>query len=339
MTVTFGVIAYNEHRYLPDLLEDLLKQTYSRSLIEVILVDGNSTDDTLNIMKAFQQKYKDVFLDIKVLDNPKRNQPAGWNVVLKNSTSDILLRIDAHARLPENFVEKNVECINRGEYVCGGPRENIIDENSPWKQMLLAAEQSMFGSGIASYRQDTEKKKYVKSVFHGAYRKEVVDKVGFFNEKLKRTEDNEYHYRVRKNGYKICYDPEIKSYYQTRNSLKGMVKQKYLNGYWIGKTLLCCPKCISVFHLVPFAFVLSVFFTTILAVVGIWWPLIALWGAYGIVNIGMTVGAFRQNFRFVYVAIPMVFLLLHVNYGVGTALGIIAAIPESLYAKIGENRG
>ena len=236
------------------------------------------------------------------------------------------MRIDAHARLPEDFIEKNVKCINSGEKVCGGPRENIIDEKTPWKEMLLNAEKSMFGSGFASYRQDSSEKKYVKSVFHGAYTKEVIDKVGLFNENLIRTEDNEYHYRVGKAGYQICYDPSIKSYYQTRNSLKGMLKQKYQNGLWIGRTLYVCPGCVSLFHLVPFAFVIAIIITAILAFIGIGWPAIALWIAYGAFNLMITVMTLinvKKN-KALCIMLPIVFLLLHLCYGAGTCIGLIS---------------
>lgn len=321
LTVTFGVIAYNEHRYLPDLLSDLEKQCYPHELIEVILVDGESTDDTLEIMESFKEEHEKDYMAIKVLRNSRKTQPAGWNVVIQNKRSDVLLRIDAHARIPEDFVQENIRCIESGECVCGGPRENIIDEDTPWKRMLLTAEQSLFGAGIASYRQETEKKKYVKSLFHAAYRSEVIDKVGFFNENLIRTEDNEYHYRVLKAGYKICYDPQINSSYQTRNSLKGMIRQKYQNGLWIGKTLFICPECISIFHLVPFAFVLAIIVTLIIGLWGSVWLLEALWILYGIVNIGMTIlSAEWKNPYSIF--LPIVFLLLHVSYGVGTLKGV-----------------
>ena len=324
-TVTFGVIAFNEHRFLPDVLDDLIKQTYPKKLIEVVLVDGDSTDDTWKIMESFQNEYIKEYIDIKLIHNPKRVQPAGWNLVIQNSKADILLRIDAHARLSYDFIENNVKCINTGEYVCGGPRENIIDEDTPWKRMLLDAEQSMFGAGIASYRQETKEKKYVKSLFHGCYRKEVLDKVGLFNEDLIRTEDNEYHYRIREAGYNICYDPSIKSLYQTRNSLEGMIKQKFLNGLWIGRTLFICPKCLSLFHLVPLIFVCIVIVATILLMVGIYWPAISVWCAYGAVNVLMTLTAFLQSKKKSRscIVLPVVFLLLHLSYGLGTLFGIV----------------
>ena len=72
-TATFGVIAYNEQRYLPDLLEDLLRQTYSTLLTEVILVDGDSTDETRQIMERFKNQYDKEYLSIKLLHNSKHS--------------------------------------------------------------------------------------------------------------------------------------------------------------------------------------------------------------------------------------------------------------------------
>lgn len=332
-TVTFGVIAYNEQIYLPDLLEDLLKQTYSKSLTEVILVDGDSTDNTRQIMETFKAQHDKEYLAIKLLHNNKRIQPAGWNVVIQNATAEVIFRIDAHARLPKNFIEKSMECINNGEYVCGGPRENIIDEDTAWKRMLLEAEQSLFGSGIASYRQKTEHRRYVKSLFHGAYRKEVFDKVGLFDEKLVRTEDNEMHYRIREAGYRICYEPTIKSYYQTRNTLRGMLRQKYQNGLWIGKTLFVCPNCISLFHMVPFAFVCAIILSSVLSLFGIKWPALCLWIAYGLANLLMTITAIVgiKNKSLCSLTLPFIFLLLHLSYGIGTMKGVLSMIIKNMF--------
>ncbi|MBR1796579.1 MAG: glycosyltransferase family 2 protein [Clostridiales bacterium] len=325
-TVTFGVIAYNEHRYLPDLLSDLLKQTYPKELIEVILVDGNSTDDTWQIMQDFKEEQDRSYGTIKLLRNPKKIQPAGWNVVINNFTSDVLLRIDAHARIPEDFIEKNIACINSGEYVCGGPRENIIDEDTSWKRMLLSAEQSMFGSGIASYRKGTDKRKYVKSVFHGAYRREVIEKVGLFNEELIRTEDNEYHYRIRETGYQICYDPTIMSYYQTRSSLKGMIRQKFLNGLWIGRTLFVCPGCISLFHLVPAAFVVGIIVCIVFGIMWSWNPMILLGITYSLFLVLSTAVSLIKKRQVMDLILPFVILTVHIVYGAGTMKGSLSMI-------------
>ncbi len=76
----------------------------------------------------------------------------------------------------------------------------------------------------------------MKSMFHAAYRRKVFETIGGFDERLARTEDNEIHYRMRKAGFKLCFDPEIISYQHIRPDLGKMLKQKYANGYWIGLT-------------------------------------------------------------------------------------------------------
>ena len=331
--ITFGVIAYNESKCLPELLEDLVKQSYNAKLIEVILVDGESSDDTWQIMQEFKRNHLADYLDVKVLKNEKRIQPAGWNVVINNMTADVLLRIDAHARLPEDFVERNVERIQSGEDVCGGPRENIIDKATPWKRMLLSAEKSMFGSGFAKYRRLTESVTYVDSVFHGAYTKPVLNKVGMFNEKLVRTEDNEYHYRVREAGYRICFDPTIKSFYQTRSSLRGMIRQKYLNGFWVGKTMRICPKCISLFHFAPMCFVLTLLLVLVLGPIATWAPAIGLGMLYGVFLLVSTIASLIETHNIADLLLPFVIFVIHIAYGSGTIRGILCSGKEDKESK------
>ena len=150
MKVSIGVVALNEEKTLPSLFEDFKLQTYPHNEIEIILVDGLSTDNTKNVMQEFKENND--FLDVKIFDNPKKIQSAGWNVVIKNFTGDVLVRIDAHSSIPKDFIEKNVKNIESGEDVSGGRRPNIIDEDTAYKKMLLEAESSRFGSGIAPFR-------------------------------------------------------------------------------------------------------------------------------------------------------------------------------------------
>lgn len=320
--VSLCTVAYNEEKILPSLLEDFKKQTYPHNFIEIILVDGNSTDSTLRIMNEFKNENSE-FESVKVENNPKRIQAAGWNKVIETATGDVVIRIDAHSSITEDFVEKNVRNIKAGEDVCGGKRQCIIEDADNWRRMLLKVENSLFGSSVNKCRHSDEKT-YVKTVFHACYKKEVIDKVGKFNEKLLRTEDNEYHYRVGEAGYKIRYDPEILSYQYARSSLKKMIKQKFGNGYWIGLTLGICPGCISLFHLVPLAFVFGIIFTLALLCCNIYFPFIAMWSAYVALTILNTVISIKNEGATVYdVLMPFMFLILHVCYGIGTLIGLI----------------
>lgn len=324
MTVSFIIVAYNEEASINRLFEDIKRQDYSHEKIEVLLVDGNSTDATKELMYKFTKENVD-FMNVVVLDNPKRTLPCGWNIALDAAHGDVILRVDAHASIPSDFISNNIRCLKSGEKICGGYRPNIIDEKTPWKKTLLLAETSMFGSSIAPYRRNN-KKRYVNSIFHGAYCKEVFGKVGKYNEQLNRTEDNEIHYRMRKAGYRICFDPSIISYQYIRNTLKTMLKQKYLNGYWIGKTAKICPKCLSIYHFVPGIFIIGIIITSILAILHIWWCSCFMWGCYWGLAIIMTFVAIlsEREFWWTYLFLPILFFGLHIAYGLGTVNGIFS---------------
>ncbi len=336
MLVSFAIVAYNEENTLPKLLCDLNAQDYPHGKIEVLLIDSASEDSTKDIMLAFAKKKND-FHSVKVLDNPQKLIPCGHNVALDNYTGDALVRLDAHASMPSDFISKNVSVLLSGESACGGRRPNIIDQKTPWKEILLVAEQSMFGSSFAPYR-NGKNKMYTSSLFCGMYRREVYDKVGGYNELLPRSEDNDMTYRIRKAGFKLCYCPDIIFYQHTRNSLPKMLKQKFLNGYWIGKTMGISPKCFSLFHFVPFLFVLGIIFTSVLACLGLPALMYAMWSAYFLLVFSITVLESIKKFRIYNLLLPIIFLLLHLSYGIGTLFGFIV-LPFWIYQiKRGEKK-
>ena len=323
MTVSLCVIALNEANFLPKLLKDLSNQTYPKGKTEIVLVDSGSSDDTKALMNQFAAVNRHEYLGIKVLDNPKRIPAAGWNKVLQVASGDVIVRIDAHAHIPPEFTTKNVANIKCGEFVSGGVRPCISENQTAWGDLLLATKNSLFGSSINISRRGT-KKQYVKTMFHAAYRREVFEAVGGFNENLLRTEDNEMHYRIRQAGYRFCFDPEIISYQYARNSLRKMIKQKYGNGYWIGLTLGVCPGCISPFYLVPFAFLLGILFTTVLALMGYGFLAAVMWSAYGLfVLTGTITSAIYGKANWLLPLMPLLFLVLHISYGIGTLVGLV----------------
>lgn len=331
MNISIGIVAYNEEKNLPKILEDIIKQSYPHKQLEVVLVDSMSEDRTKQIMQNFSEQRADEFLAVQLVDNPGRIQSCGWNQAIDTFTTDVLIRIDAHSSIPADFVERNAAALAEGEFVTGGVRPNIVESDSAWQRVLLTAEGSMFGSSAASFRrgnagsfQDEEKKAYVKSFFHGAYRREVFEKAGGFREDLGRTEDNEFHFRLRQSGFRLCMVPGIISYQMIRPSLGKMCRQKFSNGYWIGLTSGVCPGCLSLYHFVPFAFLCGIIITTILAACS--YPLLAvlMWGMYWALAVLMAVMAVRGEKKYPgHLLLPILFLLLHISYGAGTFVGLI----------------
>lgn len=321
MLVSVVVGLLNEEKFLPRLIEDFKKQTYNHNEIELIFIDGMSKDDSWKILEDFKNSNHD-FYDVVLLKNPKVILSAGMNVGIKAARGECILKVDCHSHITDNFIENNVKIIEEGEDVCGGPRPNIIENADNFSKTLLLVEENMFGSGIADYRKKTTKK-YVSSVFQGMYKKSIFDKIGLLDEKVGRVEDNELHYRIRKNGYKIRYSNDILSYQYTRPTLKRMLKQKYSNGYWIGKVSHVYPKAFSIFHFVPLAFVLAIIFSLcMIPITSIF--IILLSNVYFLFTILITIMTIINNkFNITILLMPIILFLIHVYYGVGTLVGLI----------------
>lgn len=324
MLVSVCIIAHNEEAFLPHLFAQLKEQSYPHNQIELVFVDNLSTDRTKEIMVQFSEENKAEFRQIQILDSTKNLQATAWNTALVHGNGDILIRLDAHSSIPPDFVEANVRNIKEGEDVCGGGRPNLVLNKTPWSMTLLAAEASMFGGVAAKYRRVQQEKQYLSSIFHGAYRKEVFAKVGGFNEDLGRTEDNEFHYRVRKAGYNICCCPDIRSYQYIRSSFTGMIKQKYANGYWIGLTLGVCKECLSLFYFAPLVLLLAYLFCGILCTVDITFPVLLLSAVYLLFNVFLTVSAFLGGkVNILFLLLPFIYPFLHFAYGIGTLIGLL----------------
>lgn len=323
MIISLCIVAFNEEQTLPNLFEDIKKQDYPKDKTELIFVNNGSTDSTGKLMESFAEN--EGYYNIRVISIDKNNLAKGCNTAIQNFTGDIYVRVDAHARINADFLSKNVKCIKGGEDVCGGNRPCVTQDGTPMQETLLAAEQSMFGSSFASYRREHKEKTYASSLFHIAVKKEVLKKCGAYNENLGRTEDNEFTYRLRKNGYKLCLDPQIQSKQIVRSSVKKILKQKYLNGYWIGLTMGIEPNCFSLFHFAPLCLVLGLIFTIIFAFLGLPILFYLFIGAYLLFDIAITASAFITSKKIYpqFIILPIIFMLLHFGYGIGTLVGLI----------------
>ena len=250
--ISFIVVAYNAAQSLDALLGDLLSQTIAPEQLEALLVDSASTDDTAQIMRRFAARAP---FEVKLLENPKRWLASGINVALRAATGDAVIRLDAHARMPKDFLQKNLDALARGEDIVGGSVCGAPPETA-WEAVTRALDTSRFCGGAAPFRNGGEAR-YVDTLAYALYRREVYDRVGLYDERLRRTEDNDMHYRMRKAGYRFFFSPDIVSWHAARKTLRGQLSQKWGNGYWIGRTMRIQPRCFAPRHLVPALFVLG----------------------------------------------------------------------------------
>lgn len=318
--LSFIIVALNAEKVLQYSLRSLEQQDYPHNQIEVILIDSGSSDNTKNMMKSFKDNNTS-FDRVIILDNPRKYLACGWNVALKEVKGDIVLRVDAHTKFPNDFISKNIEIIEDGKDICGGKIESILQNDTDWNRTLLAAENSMFGGGFSFFRRG-EIAKYTNTLAFAAYKKKVFDVAGLYDERLVRTEDNEMHYRMRKAGFKFYFSPDIVSYRFCRSSLRGLFRQKFLNGYWVGLTHAVSPKAFSVFYLAPLLFVL-----VLLVLIGLITistiPLLAFVSIYLLILIFAVISSIRHDgFHISLLMLPIIILGLHLCYGIGTAKGL-----------------
>lgn len=321
MKISFIIVAYNAAGSMGALLGDLLAQTIAHEQIEALLVDSASTDATRQLMLDFAQKAP---FAVKVLDNPRRWLASGINVALREATGDAIIRLDAHARIPADFLQNNLQALAHGEAIVGGCVAGG-KPNTAWESVLRTVDTSRFCGGAAPFRNGGEAR-YVDTLAYALYRREVYDKVGFYDERLRRTEDNDMHYRMRMAGYRFYFSPDIISYHAARSTMRGQLRQKWGNGYWIGRTMHIQPRCFAPRHLVPAAFVLALIACALLCAASPL-PLMLLLTAYLLCDLYFAVsGAFtQQSGRLLALAtLPFLFPAVHVVYGAGTLAGLIS---------------
>ncbi|MBR3796557.1 MAG: glycosyltransferase family 2 protein [Clostridia bacterium] len=332
MRISFIIVAYNAASSIGALLEDLLAQTILPEQIEALLVDSASTDETRALMQAFA---KTAPFEVKVLDNPRRWLASGINVALAAASGDAIIRLDAHARIPKDFLQHNLNALARGEDIVGG----CVAGGEPrgaWESVLRTVDTSRFCGGAAPFRNGGEAR-YVDTLAYALYRREVYDTVGLYDERLRRTEDNDMHYRMHKAGYKFYFSPDIISYHAARSTMRGQLKQKWGNGYWIGRTMRIQPCCFAPRHLVPAAFVLALFGALALLPVSAW-PLALLLFAYLTCDLFFAArgAASQQEGRLLaLVSLPLLFPAVHIVYGTGTICGLLSAGKEKRHAEMG----
>ena len=259
MRVSVIVPLYNEERYIDIFLNSLINQTYPKDEMEWILVDGCSTDRTAEIIRRYAESYP-----IVLLTNEKRKAPYALNIAIEAARGDYIIRLDAHASFPPDYIEKCVHYLDTTDADnVGGVAET--KSNGFMGNAIAKMLATKFGVGGSSFRVG-DGNRYVDTVPFGAFRREVFERVGLFNTSLIRSEDNDMNSRIRQSGGKIWLADDIKFEYYCRDTVKGILKMGMQNGNALFFTLKQNIGAMSLRHMIPFCFLMSLLLMPILCV-------------------------------------------------------------------------
>lgn len=314
------IVMRNERNYIRPSLMSFVNQTYPKDKYEIVVIDGGSDDGTLDIVNEIIREFSTESFHIRLVDNPKRILASGWNIGIQAAKGEYVTRIDAHAEAAPDFIEKSVETMLKVDAACvGGKLDSIPVEGDD--MLVSKVLSSSFGVGNSSFRvSDTAG--YADTAVYGLYRKSVFEEAGYFDEMLVRNQDIDLHSRIKKAGYKFYFNPEIKSVYHTRSSVKKMVKQAYGNGKWNMVLVKKGSSALSLRHLVPFFFVTYL----VLSIIGgfFYWPIWALCGGVLFLYfvLGFIAGAKKVKSFVERIKMPLLFFLLHSSYGAGYYAGL-----------------
>ena len=328
----------NEREYIADAIQALLSQDHLPASYEVLVVDGMSDDGTREIVGDICARNPRV----RLLDNPQRIVSSALNIGVAESRGEVIIRVDGHTRVAPDFVRSNLQLLEEHPeaWSVGGPIAHR--GKTSFARGVAAAMSSRFGVGGATHRNERYEG-YAEGAVFPAFRRDVFDKVGTFDETLVRNQDDEFNFRVTNGGGKIFISPRVKHEYYVRGSLKSLARQYLQYSYWKVAVFRKHKKIIAARHLAPVAFVIGAPACAIAAVVT---PppfgLIALvpLGMYGALLLSSSAAiAVREKSVLIGASAGVAIATMHFAYGMGTILGVLvppgkSGLVRAMMAKI-----
>ncbi len=311
--VSLIIPTYNEGKYLLNCLNSILHQTYPKEKIEILIIDGGSTDGTHNIINAFVD-----ILPIRKIHNKDKKTTFALNMGIKEAVGEIILRLDAHAEYDCQYVEKCVYYLNNIDAQNVGGVATTRGHGF-WGRINAEILSSPFGVGNSKFRTGSESG-YVDTVPFGAFRKSLIEKIGLFDNELSRSEDNDFNSRIRAAGGKVYLASDIKFTYFCRDTLKGLFGQAIKNGNALFITMRKNPSAMSLRHFIPFLFLLSLVvlpplcFNTFFKI-----SFICEIVLYLILDIYFSFFCGKLKYSFIRI---LLYPLFHMCYGIGSLIGL-----------------
>jgi glycosyltransferase involved in cell wall biosynthesis len=316
----------NEERYIRECLDSILGNGYPLDRLELLVVDGESEDNSRAIVREYAQRYACV----RLLENPRRIIPAALNVGIRAARGGVIMRMDAHATYAPGYIRGCVAALHEhGADNVGGVWVISPKRATPMADAIGVSLSHLFGVGDAQYRLGAGFPMDVDTVPFGCYRRNVFERIGYFDENLRRGEDMDFNLRLKAAGGRILLLPDVVCYYHPRATLPTFVRHNFWNGIWVFYPLRYGRLAFSLRHVIPGLFVATVLASLAAALIwpAVWIVLALVAGSYLLLSTVESVIIARARRRW-YLAwlLPIVFASLHLTYGIGSLVGLVRAV-------------
>lgn len=318
-TVSVLIPVRNDASHIGRCLDAVLRQDYPTGLMQVIVADGDSDDATPQIVIEYAERYS----NIRLIHNPGRIVPTGFNLALAAADGEIIVRVDGHTTIEPDYVRQCVEALERTGAANVGGRMDAVGRGR-FGEAVAAATSSPFGVGGARFHYSNGEE-WVDTVYMGAWPRRVFEEKGAFDEELVRDQDDEFNYRIREHGGKILLSPNVRSKYTNRSTPGALWKQYFQYGLWKIRVLQKHPRQMRPRQFVPPLFITALLVGLCLALLLPWgWVcLAATAGSYALANLAASaVTASKKGWRHM-TLLPPVYAILHVSYGLGFLAGLL----------------
>lgn len=317
---TFTVIMpiRNEAERIESTLRSVLAQDLDHDRMEVLVVDGRSEDATRDVVRSVAADDSRV----RLLDNPEGIVPTAMNRGLAEARGSVIVRVDGHCALPPDYLRRCEALLASTTADCvGGMIESRPGDDGVVARAIALAMASRFGTG-AGFRIGGGAPGPVDTLAFGAYRREVFDRIGTFDEELVRNQDDELNLRLTRAGGVIWMDPSLRSQYWTRADLRGLWRQYFQYGVFKVRVAQKHRGVASWRHLVPLSLVLALVASAGVALATRRrWPLVLVAGPYVGATMAAAIATGRQDPPTIAV-LPACFACLQLSYGTGWLAGI-----------------
>ena len=318
--VSIVIPVRNEREFIADLIASIQTQDYPRDRIEIIVADGMSSDGTGDVLRALQANDT----RIAVVDNPALIVSSGLNAAVTRSRGDIVIRIDGHTVIAPDFITENIALLEEHPeaWSVGGPIRHT--GRTTFGKAAAVAMSHPLGVGNALHRYPAYEG-YAEGSAFPAIRKWVFGRIGLFDERLVRNQDDEFNYRIHLAGGRVYISPRVRYSYFVRSRVRQLFKQYFQYGFWRIPVMEKHKRPTTLRQIVP-----TLFFgaCAVLALLGVWWrqPVVGVMlpAAYSAALIAVGVQTSARHPVSVALRVPVAMATMHLGYGIGMGYGVWA---------------